>query len=386
MEASKNWLLNPILVTGATGFIGGRVCERLVQAGAREVRALVHTFQKAPRIARLPIQLFLGDMLNPPTLAAALGNATIVIHCALGNGREIVRGTRNVLRVCKSAGVRRMVHVSTAAVYGLKPPPFCETEDAPLRRTGDSYCDNKARAERAVRAYARKGLPVVILRPSIVYGPYSFWSTRLITGLRKNHVSLIDGGNGACNTTHVDNLIDAIFLSIENDAALGEAFFITDGERNTWRDFIGAHAAMMDTKVDIPVRSEQQIQAFHEAQPGLWSASIKETFQVLMSPELRKLLRRIPIVTRLLVPIWEALEDLNENTKDKFRPRLIGKLISSPPVPDVHFPDPIMLATQTNETFFRIDKAQRILGYEPRVRFSEGIKSVEQWLRFANYL
>jgi nucleoside-diphosphate-sugar epimerase len=362
------------------------VCERLVQAGVREVRALVHTIKRTPRIARLPIQLFMGDLLDPPTLAHAMGNATIVIHCGLGEGRDIVRGTRNLLKVAQSVGVSRFIHVSTAAVYGLRPPPGCETEDVPLRPTDDAYCDNKARAEGLVKRYGRQDLPVVILRPSIVYGPYSSWSTRLIGELREGHATLIDGGTGACNTTYVDNLIDAIFLSMQNEAAIGETFFITDGERITWGDFINAHVAMMDCTVSLPARSRKEIQALRDLQPGLWSASLKESFQVLLSPELRQLLRRIPLVRRVMIPIWEWLQGMDENTKEKLRTHLVGNVRPSSPPDVVHLPDAISVATQTGSVYFRIGKARRMIGYEPRIPFSEGIKRVEQWLRFANYL
>ena len=194
-----SWLDGTVLVTGATGFIGGRICERLVQAGARRVRALVHSMHRAARIARLPIELCPGNLLETDSLRQALADSTVVIHCGLGNARGIVRGTENLLSVCREGKVKRFVHMSTAAVYGLTPPPGSEVEDAPLRLTGDGYCDNKWRAERAVLRAGQRGLPVVILRPSIVYGPYSAWSTRLIADLREHRVALIDQGKGACN-------------------------------------------------------------------------------------------------------------------------------------------------------------------------------------------
>ena len=82
-----------------------------------------------------------------------------MIHCGLGQASGIVRGTQNLLEVTADARAERFIHMSTAAVYGEKPSLGCETEDAPLRRTGDSYCDNKARAERVVRRFVRRGCP-----------------------------------------------------------------------------------------------------------------------------------------------------------------------------------------------------------------------------------
>ena len=192
-----NWAQEKILVTGATGFIGGRVCERLVQADVTSVRALVHSPHRAARIARLPVELCPGSLLDPAALELATKDCTVIIHCGLAQARGIYTGTENLLRVASKTRVRKFVHISTAAVYGVTPPPGSEVETAPVRPTGDDYCDNKARAERIVLQYARRGLPAVILRPSIVYGPYSAWDVRPLSEIREGRTVLIDGGRGA---------------------------------------------------------------------------------------------------------------------------------------------------------------------------------------------
>ncbi|MGH9405099.1 MAG: NAD-dependent epimerase/dehydratase family protein [Terriglobia bacterium] len=381
-----SWLEKTIFVTGATGFIGGRVCERLVQAGARDVRALVHSVQRSPRIARLPIRLCPGNLLERTSLRDALGDAQVVIHCGLGDARGILRGTENMLRAAESRGVQRFVHMSTAAVYGYTPPPGSETEDAPIRPTGDTYCDNKVRAERAVNRYGRRGLPVVILRPSIVYGPYSFWSTRLLGELRAGEVALIDDGAGACNTTHVDNLIDAIFLCLDKEQSVGKTFFITDGERVTWGAFIHAHVAMLGWADDLPRVSSADLEAYYKAQPGIWAASVREARRVIFSPELRRLLMRIPACERMLVRVWGRFQAIEEGKKERLRSRLRGNGARRV-LPASNFrPDRITLATQTGTVYFSIEKARTVLGYEPRVPFPAGIRAVEQWLRYASYL
>jgi nucleoside-diphosphate-sugar epimerase len=383
------WVDKTIFVTGATGFIGARICERLVQAGVRDIRALVHTLPRAARIARLPITLCPGDLLERSSLARAMSDSQIVIHCGLAPARGIVRTTKNMLQVAEVRGVERFVHISTAAVHGLTPPPGTESEDAPPRGRGDAYCDNKARAEKLVARFSRRGFPAVVLRPSIVYGPYSAWSTRLIADLRARRTVLIDGGRGACNTTYVDNLVDAIFLSLEKQSAVGETFFITDGERVSWGDFIHAHAAMMDPPPDLGEISGDDVLAYYRRQPGLLAGSWRATCELVRSRELRKLLERIPLCERSLAMVWRWLQSQSEEQRQKFRVRLglagagvqNGSAHGVPPIPD-----PVTFATQTGTVFFRIDKARRLLGYEPRIPFSRAIGLVEQWLRFANYL
>jgi nucleoside-diphosphate-sugar epimerase len=381
------WRDKTIFVTGATGFIGGRVCERLVQAGCKNVCAFVHTPHRAARIGRLPIAMRMGSLLNRASVREALGKANLVVHCGLGVGRGIVEGTENVLEAAASAGVERFIQMSTAAVYGLTPKAGCETEDAPLPHTGEPYCDNKGRAERAVLRFGRRGLPVVILRPSIVWGPYSAWSTRLIPDLKERRVCLINGGQGACNTTYVDNLIDAVFLGFENEKALGEAFFITDGERVTWGDFIHAHIKMLGQDIALPNLSQEEIQEHYRRQPGLVMGSFRAAGQALRSREFRQLLLRIPATKRMLDGIWHWSASLDESKRDRIRARVgIRPAVATAGDNDRAMPDADTLATQSTTVFFSIEKAKRLLGYRPRIDFTEGMTRVEQWLRFANYL
>jgi nucleoside-diphosphate-sugar epimerase len=382
-----NWLKKPIFVTGATGFIGGRVCERLVQAGARDVRALVHTVQHASRIARLPIQLVPGSLLDYTAVRKAMGDAKIVIHCGLAPARGILSTTENTLKAAAEAGVERFVHMSTAAVHGLTPAPGSETEAAGLPRTGDHYCDNKGRAERIVNSFHRRGVPTVILRPSIVYGPFSAWSIRLVSELRDGKVTLIDRGHGACNTGYVDNLVDAVFLAIEKDQAVGETFYITDGERITWGDFIRAHVPMLEHAPPLREISKAEITDYYRRQPGVIWGSFQQGGQLLRSRELRLLLRRIPAMERIQTALWGWMQSQPEERRERIRARF-STPESSEPENNGNFsiPEEVTVATQTGTVFFSIEKARKILGYQPRIPFSRGIQLVEQWLRFANHL
>jgi nucleoside-diphosphate-sugar epimerase len=277
--------------------------------------------------------------------------------------------------------------MSTAAVYGLTHPPGTETENAPTATTGDGYCDNKARAERSVLRFFKQGLPAVILRPSIVYGPYSAWSTRLVDDLRNDRVAFIDGGRGACNTTYVDNLIDAVFLSLEKDAALGQTFFITDSERITWGDFIQAHIAMMNPQPKVGDISGEVIANYYRQRPGMVMGSLKASGRALRSRELRQLLMQVPVTEKVLTRLWAWMASLPEARREQVRARLgvrrqpVGKKGA-----ETFMPDETTLATQTGTVFFQIDRARQVLGFEPRVPFRQGIGLVEQWLRYANYL
>ena len=100
----------------------------MIAAATKTAGTLVHGMHRAPRIARMPVELCPGDLQDRESLRRALGDAKVVIHCGLGPASTIVRGTENMLEVALAAGVERFIHVSTAAVYGITPSPGSETE------------------------------------------------------------------------------------------------------------------------------------------------------------------------------------------------------------------------------------------------------------------
>src|SRR5262249_27447108 len=153
-----------ILITGAGGFLGGWVAESLHLSGAASVRAGVHRWGSAVRVARFPIEITHCDVLQPETLDAAFRGVDMIVHCAVSpDVRVITEGTKNTLEAASRANVRKFLHISSVAVYGEATGAVSET--TALRPTTD-YGIAKAEAERHCRSYAQKGFPVVILRPS----------------------------------------------------------------------------------------------------------------------------------------------------------------------------------------------------------------------------
>jgi nucleoside-diphosphate-sugar epimerase len=242
-----------VLLTGATGFIGGHVARRLLAQKDVVVRALARNPAKAEHLEKLGAEVVKGHLGDFAALERAAGGCSIVIHAAAQvssvPARETfvesnVEGTERLLRAASEAGVERFVHISSIAAFGL--PLSGETDDGSPRATcGDPYCDTKYLAEEAVfRGGAERHLPVVILRPSSVYGPGStHWSVIPLKRVKKGKMFLVDGGRGTLNYVYIENLVDAILLAAEHQRAPGQAFIVNDGA-TTWRDFFGAYARM----------------------------------------------------------------------------------------------------------------------------------------------
>lgn len=166
-------------VTGGSGFIGGRLVERLVGEG-RPVRALARSEDSAKRVAKLGAEPVRGDIVDRASLATATAGTGIAFHLAAHLGewgpwadfeRGNVDGTRNVLGACAEAGVRRFVHCGTEAALMAGEPLVGIDESAPLRPDSRApYPATKARAELEVRGANREGFETVALRPRFVWG------------------------------------------------------------------------------------------------------------------------------------------------------------------------------------------------------------------------
>jgi nucleoside-diphosphate-sugar epimerase len=241
-----------VLVTGATGFIGGAVVRRLLQE-KRTVRAMARRIEKAADLGKLGAEVVMGDLGDEDLLERAVDGCAVVIHAAAQVSDVPTRtqyegpnvgGTENILIASQRAGVKRFVYISSIAVFGL-PAAGEITDNSPRGPAGESYSDSKFGAEEAVWSFCRaRGLPFTIIRPSCVYGPGStYWSVIPFKRIRKGKMPLIGGGHGSFNYVYIDNLVDAIVLACEDDRALGRAFIVNDGA-TTWRKFFGVYARL----------------------------------------------------------------------------------------------------------------------------------------------
>jgi nucleoside-diphosphate-sugar epimerase len=324
------------LVTGASGFIGGRLAERLVTEEGVRVRAMVRNTAKAGRLGKLPLEIVQGDLLDPQSLGKAIKGCDLVFHCAAllretGIKKEFyqtnVEGTENILEAAVHAGVKKFVHMSSVAVYGLNPPDGAD-ENTAYQPCGYLYCDTKIAAEEIVWAYHReKKLPVVVIRPAPVYGPHSKqWSILPIKMIKSGQMMLINKGTGLCNYVYIDNLIDATLLATKRDESVGQAYIITDGIAIPWKAFFGCYAQMAG------------------------------------KPQMRS----VPELLGKLVALGMEVTSKFTGKQPKITRQAVGFL--------------------TRKARFSIEKARSELGYQPRLSLKEGMRITEQWLREEGHL
>jgi nucleoside-diphosphate-sugar epimerase len=240
------------LVTGATGFIGGRLAARLAADGYA-VRCLARSSSDTSLLEQLDVQIVIGDLLDADSLARAVEGCQFVLHCGAlvsdwATTREIVAinvgGTRSLLEAAVDAGVRRFLHVSSTDVYGF--PDSAEIDES---HVASGFCNWYSQTKREAEAEVRRveqahALDSVILRPATVYGPGSKEVIgEIARAIEARHMLLIDGGRPIAGLCYVENLIDALEISLRHEAAPGNAFNVSDGLAVTWRELTDGLAA-----------------------------------------------------------------------------------------------------------------------------------------------
>jgi nucleoside-diphosphate-sugar epimerase len=373
-----------ILITGASGFVGSRICERLYLGSDAKATALIRNIGKASRIGRMRIHMVKGDVLDPVVMDRLIGDAEIVIHLVAGSRQSIVDGTRIVARLCRKHRVSRMVHMSSAAVYGIRPNEDHTSEDAPLRKTGNPYSDAKIEAEQIVRKETEKGLSSAVLRPRIIWGPYSSWVQSFYHQVTNGTFCLVDHGEGACNTIFIDNLVDATLLCMQHQQAIGNVFFVTDDERITWREFYGRWGSFLGEEIRF-----LSVDSSGYPSTGRKPGMMRETKAFLASPAWKTLLLEAPGLNRISKKAFGYLSGLPEDKKIWIKD-LLG--VDRPernlqrrkdPLTAV---DPARVQRESGKGYTNIEKIKTRIGYRPRVDFRTGSELTREWLAFAGFL
>jgi nucleoside-diphosphate-sugar epimerase len=268
--------MSNVFVTGGSGFIGGRLIERLIADG-HGVRALARSSRAAESVRARGAEPIDGELADLAAMRAGAEGCELAFHAAATLGdwgtreefeRGNVEGTHNVLRACAEAGVRRLVHVGTEAALIAGQPLVNVDETAPLRPDSKAlYSSTKARAEQAVLAANRDGFETVVVRPRFVWGVGdTTLLPRLVEMARSGRFAWIGGGRQRTATTHVENTVEGLVLGARKGIP-GNAYFVTDGgEPVVFREFVSELLASQG--VPAPTRSVPTVVAAALAAAG----------------------------------------------------------------------------------------------------------------------
>jgi nucleoside-diphosphate-sugar epimerase len=307
-----------------------------VQRG-QGVVALVRPSSDTTGLEQLGVQVVRGDLTDAQAVRQAAAGVAVVVHCAAKVGdwgpaaayRQVnVEGLRHLLDAVRGSPLQRFVHLSSLGVYPARDHHGTdETTPLPARHM-DGYTQSKVEAEHLALAYHREhGVPVVVLRPGFIYGPRDRTVLpRLIESLQQKRVRYLGSGAQAMNTIYVGNLVDAIFLAIEKPQAVGQIYNLTDDEAVSKRRFVESIADLAGLERPhrhVPL-GVAKVLAWSMERVARWRGA-----------------RQAPLLTQA-------------------RLKFLGLNLG-----------------------FSIEKAKRELGYQPRVKFEDGIEEAVAWWKAA---
>ncbi len=247
-----------ILVTGATGLLGGRLVAQLARDG-HEVLALTRSRASYARLRAAGAAPLDGDLDDPAP--PALPALDAVVHAAarfrFAGPREAffrtnVDATARLLEASARAGARSFVYISAAGIV-------MDDAGRPMRRVDETapthpehfsgYLASKARAEQLVLRADKPGFRTLAIRPPALWGPGDPFSRALPRALASGRFAFIERGDHGFATCHVDNVIEAVQCALERGRG-GRAYFVADSDTLSFRQFISSLAALQGLSVE----------------------------------------------------------------------------------------------------------------------------------------
>jgi dihydroflavonol-4-reductase len=318
------------LVTGATGFTGTHLVNRLVEAGC-DVRVIARDADRARAALPDGVDIVHGDITDPSVAPRAVRDVDVVYHLAAAfrepgipdsRYHEVhVDATRYLLEASRAEGIRRFVHCSTIGVHShIADPPA--DENYPME-PDDIYQRTKADGELLAREFQREhDFPLTVIRPAGIYGPGDLRLLKLFKGVARRRFPIIGDGEVFFHMVHVNDLTDGMMLAAENPSAVGEVFIIAGEEYCTLNELVAKIAAIYDVEplgFKIPVG------------PVFAAAAVCEAVCRPLGIEPPLYRRRVAFFTK--------------------------------------------------SRAFNIDKAKQMLGFHPAVSLEEGLRTTAEWYR-----
>lgn len=329
-----------VLVTGATGFLGGHLVEKLVSEGY-EVRALARKTSDITSLRALGVEIAFGDLTKPETLVSATKGVDAIVHLAayytFFGRKELyelvnVKGTKWLAEAALENGVTRFVYCSsTEAIGPVEKPPG--DENTPLNPQFE-YGRSKARAESVVKSLSARGLRYTIVRPTGIYGPrnvndVAYW---FITSYAKGGLASkvkIGSGENLVQFAHVEDVVQGFMLVLEKEDVAAYQTYIVSEDR--WYTY------------------NQVYQILREL-TGKGPPSVKLP----------------PLLAKALLAPLELYDRMAGEGNLMHRRALVDAV--------------------TSDRAYSVEKARRELGYRPKYDLKTGLKETIEWYKRNGYL
>lgn len=236
-----------LLITGASGFLGGRTAAHFARLPQYSVRATSRSTKKEANLTQLGCEFVPGDLTDATFVSQLVAGMDTIVHCAALSSPYGVRSafesanilaTETLLQAARNAGVSKFIFISTPTVYVDLTSKFNVKESDPLPKNPvNRYAETKLQAECIVLANNSQGIQTLALRPRAIIGAEdTVIFPRVLNAYEKGKLKIVGKGDNLCDLTCVRNVIEAIHCAMyAPEHAYGEAYNITNGEPvNFW--------------------------------------------------------------------------------------------------------------------------------------------------------
>jgi nucleoside-diphosphate-sugar epimerase len=282
-----------------------------------------------------------------------------VVNLTMGD--DIVRTTESIYAAAVAARARVLVHISSAVVFGRVTRPDLPDDAPPQLDHWMPYAREKALAENFLRDRMAEGrIAIVVLRPSVIWGPGSPWVLGPASELVHGNAYLVGGGEGICNLMYVDDLVRSIDAVVMNPAVRSGFYHVADDQPRTWRDYYSALAAGLGVSTstisplasgDYHIGIGDRLDGARRSPAYQW---IKERFSIEARESMKLHLRRV------------LARRHAETSSDAARPMVTRA----------------MWDLQTTPHPFPIAKFRATFGHQNRTSFDAGLSASLAWLGF----
>lgn len=318
-----------VLVTGATGFIGSRLAERLSVQEEAKVTGAGRNFERISGLRNQNIALVSLDIRNSEELEKVIEGKDTIFHTAAVMDTDPataeavnIAATEALVRLAAKAGVRRIVHISTVGAYDMSNKTEVDESTALALNHPATYPRTKAEGEKRAFDIAQQlGIEMTAVRPSMVYGPgHGIWTVGMFKNVSEGKPVFLGDGSTYFNPVYIDDVIDGLLLCAKSPRAPGEAFNLSS-EVTSWRHFMAYYGEL-------------------------------------------------------------------SGKKPKGMPLLLARLmVLANKIPGINTPiDQGFIEMANSRKYFPIGKAEKLLGWSPQVNLEDGMTQTAQWLKEEGFL
>ncbi|HQF42160.1 MAG TPA: NAD(P)-dependent oxidoreductase [Ignavibacteriaceae bacterium] len=351
-----------VLVMGASGFVGGRLVEKLILEHGHVPKCLIRDFGKLTRIARFPVEIVYADILHPNDFEVSIKDCDVYIYSVHGKDKnkaiswEIdTKGLENMLKLAVKNQIKQFIFLSTTAIYENESDKGEFDESVVPVSSKKDYAGGKLAGERICFEYSQKyNLPITVLRPTIIYGPFApsftiYPAELIMSGALKDYGCF----DGICNPVYIDDVVDVIIKCILNEKAFNEIFIVSSGETLSWKRFFDAFSIAITGK---PLEKSGQA-----------NFKIKSMPLFLLKKILKMIVQIAPDFAKSVYGYIKSKGSGNWSW-------VKGQDAST-----------INLNFYKKELVFKIDKLRTKLEYEPQYNFVKGFEITSEWLKHQRY-